>query len=78
MKSQSYMNRALRSRDPRYAFILGRLGYRRRDLVAGDPIQPDADDMVALRGEYQDVVGKRPFNGWDADTLRARIDEAKD
>lgn len=35
------------------------------------------DDMAALRAEYTDVIGKRPFHGWDAGTLRAKIDEAK-
>jgi len=34
-------------------------------------------DLTALRAEYAAAVGKRPFNGWDADTLRAKINEAK-
>lgn len=33
------------------------------------------DDLKALRAQYLDVVGKRPFPGWDADTLRLRISE---
>ncbi|WP_457812343.1 hypothetical protein [Sinorhizobium meliloti] len=42
--------------------------------------QPDAGahDLPALRKEYQKVSGKRPFNGWDAETLRSKIAEAKD
>jgi len=35
MKSQSYMNRALRARDPRFAAILGKLGYDRTDMRTG-------------------------------------------
>lgn len=31
------------------------------------------DDMQALRAEYQRVVGKRPFMGWDAAKLTAEI-----
>lgn len=34
------------------------------------------DEMAALRDEYENVVGKRPFNGWDAEELRRRMDEA--
>ena len=78
MKSQSYMTRALRARDPRYANILGRLGYERADM------QPDApkrkakpDDLKALRDEYQEKVGKRAYHGWDAATLKAKIAKAK-
>ncbi|MCG5483667.1 MAG: hypothetical protein KK482_08090 [Sinorhizobium meliloti] len=37
-----------------------------------------AHDLTALRKEYQKVAGKRPFNGWDAETLRSKIAEAKD
>lgn len=31
------------------------------------------DDIAALRAEYFSKVGKRPFNGWDAATLREKI-----
>lgn len=80
MKKSTYMDRALQSRDPRFARILGRLGYERRDMVAAEP---DADvvsddDLTALRAEYLDAVGKKPFHGWDADTLRDKIAEAKE
>ena len=76
MKKSSYMDRALKSRDPRFARILGKLGYERRDMVASDPVADD-DDLAALRAEYQDVVGKKAFHGWDSDTLRDKIAEAK-
>ena len=89
MKRSGYMTRAMKARDPRYARVLGRLGYERSDLVAADPIDHDedgrkggskkqtGDDISALRGEYETKVGKRPFMGWDADTLRAKITEAE-
>ena len=31
------------------------------------------DDMTALRKEYTEKVGKRPFGGWDAAELRKRM-----
>lgn len=36
-----------------------------------------ADDMNALRAEYFAVLGKQPFRGWDAKTLRDKIASAK-
>lgn len=75
----------------RYADVLRRLGrgtYTTRDMQAQPVIHPDAhaaapnaaeeapDDLAALRAEYQEVVGKRAFHGWDADTLRQKIAEA--
>lgn len=33
------------------------------------------DDLGSLREEYETAVGKRPFMGWDADTLRAKMAE---
>lgn len=84
MKQSSYMTRAMRARDPRYATILGKLGYERTDMQAvqakpkrkASPM-PAADDIKSLRAEYQRLVGKRPFNGWDAATLKTKIAEAK-
>jgi hypothetical protein len=35
-----------------------------------------AGDLGALRAEYQAKYGKRPFNGWSADTLREKIADA--
>jgi hypothetical protein len=39
------------------------------------PRPEEADERVALRAEYFAKVGKRPFYGWDADTLRQKIAE---
>lgn len=76
MKASNYMNRALKARDPRFARILGKLGYERVDIVSAD--NEADDDIEQLRKEYQEVVGKRAFNRWDAATLKAKIAEAKD
>ena len=75
MKKSTYMDRALTSRDPRFAQVLSKLGYERRDMVADE--QPEEkDDMAELRAEYQEAVGKKAYHGWDADTLREKIAEA--
>jgi hypothetical protein len=39
--------------------------YSRRDMRA--------EDITAVRAEYETVVGKRPFYGWDAATLRQKM-----
>ena len=74
-----YMDRALKARDPRFARILGKLGYERRDMVAGEPTEtaPKDDDLSSLRAEYQEVVGKKAYHGWGADALREKIAEAR-
>lgn len=33
------------------------------------------DDLTALRAEYEATIGKRPFMGWDAETLQQKISE---
>ena len=35
-----------------------------------------ADDRAPLRAEYQAKFGKKPFHGWDAETLKAKLAEA--
>jgi hypothetical protein len=72
MKSNSYMTRALQASDPRYAQVLGKLGYDRADIQAA-PV----DDLKAARDEYEAVIGKRAYHAWDAATLRAKIAEHK-
>lgn len=75
MKKSTYMDRALQSRDPRFARVLGKLGYDRRDMGAEGQ---EADELSPLREQYQAIVGKRPFMGWDADTLRQKMAEARE
>jgi hypothetical protein len=31
------------------------------------------DNITAVRAEYYGLMGKRPFNGWDVATLRAKM-----
>lgn len=86
MKKNRYMDRALSARDPRFARVLGKLGYERRDMFAAPkgpapatlaPTPKPAGDLSALRAAYEKALGKRPFNGWDAATLREKIAAAK-
>jgi ribosome-binding protein aMBF1 (putative translation factor) len=78
MKKSSYMTRAMKAHDPRYASILSKLGYARADSVsAAEKETVEADGLTELRKMYQELVGKRAFNGWDAETLTQKITEAK-
>lgn len=61
-------------RDANILQKLGRGTYMTRDMQAAE--QRDDDELSRLRAEYQDVVGKRPFHGWDADMIRQKIVEA--
>jgi hypothetical protein len=45
------------------------------DGKAGGSPKPTGADLPALRQEYQAKFGKKAFNGWNADTLRAKIAE---
>ncbi|AXC50056.1 hypothetical protein DRW48_10460 [Paracoccus suum] len=76
MKKSTYMDRAMRAKDPRFAAILGKLGYERTDLRADDAAEAEAKELAQLRDRYQEIVGKRAYHGWNADTLREKIAEA--
>ena len=39
------------------------------------PQQPQPDPMTTARAEYEAIVGKRAFHGWDETELRRRIAE---
>ena len=75
-KSSSYMDRAMRSADPRFARVLGKLGYQRSDMAAKTDAEKEDDELAELRSQYQEAVGKRAYHGWDASTLRDKIAEA--
>lgn len=90
MKKSGYMTRAMKASDPRFARVLGELGYERADMVAADPLDHDGDgkkggspkpaaseDLTALRAKYHDTFGKRPFHGWDSKELTAKLAEAE-
>lgn len=60
----------------RYAIILRKLKlgtYMTRDMQA-QSLRED-EELSQLRAEYQDVVGKRAFHGWDSGQLREKIAE---
>lgn len=71
------------TKSERDAKILTAIGKAVRKRVPGTIAPPPADlaakiagpaeDMAALRAEYQAVTGKRAFHGWDAAVLRAKI-----
>lgn len=50
---------------------------REPDAVAAPTVEL-SDELSTLRAEYQEVVGKRPFHGWDAEMLREKIAEAEE
>lgn len=35
------------------------------------------DELTKVREEYESVVGKKPFHGWDVKTLKEKIEESK-
>lgn len=73
MKHQSYFTRAMKAKDRRFARIFGKLGYETAQMVAEDG-EPDID---AIRDLYQEVIGKKPYHGWDVDTLNQKIAEKR-
>lgn len=81
-KSFTYATRRLLPEDPftartsgdaRALAAVGRARYATQDGKA--PPKPE-DERPALRQQYHQALGKKPFAGWDADTLRAKIAEA--
>jgi hypothetical protein len=72
MKSNSrYMQRALQSRDPRFAAVLGKLGHTAPEADAA-PIDP----VYGLRATYRDVTGEDADKRWGAPRLQQEIDDA--
>lgn len=51
------------------------LGYLTREggVVPATDIDKAEDDIAALRAQYSEAFGKKPFAGWDAATLREKI-----
>lgn len=41
------------------------------------PATEQPDPLEALRAEYQTAVGRRAYHGWDADQLRAKIEQSR-
>jgi hypothetical protein len=55
----------------RAALALGRVTTEKPHR-ARKAVEPQ-DERPALRAEYEAKVGRKPYNGWDADTLREKI-----
>ena len=61
-----------------HARVLSAIGKARAAKAAPKPpAVPEHDEMTLLRAEYERVVGKRPFMGWDEAKMREKIAEAK-
>ena len=45
----------------------------RKHVETPAPAPKVADERPALRAAYEAKFGKKPFGGWDADTLREKI-----
>lgn len=65
-------------RDARVLVAIGKARYRTEDARAADETPrrapaPAADERKALREAYAKKAGKKPFAGWDAATLKAKI-----
>lgn len=72
MKSNSYMNRALRSRDPRFARVLGKLGYGVAPEKRVGAV-PTFTDLDKAREEYRALYGRQPYQSWDIQKIREKI-----
>lgn len=44
-----------------------------RRLTANIEFEAVGDDLSELRAAYTEQFGKKPFHGWDADTLRDKM-----
>lgn len=66
-------------RDGRVLVAIGRARLASPEADAATAVEPvpddGPDDIADLRVAYQERFGKRPFMGWDADALRAKIAE---
>lgn len=60
-------------RDARLLVAIGKARYATENATASDgpPV-----DIAALRSAYTAKFGKKPFAGWDAETLQAKIAES--
>ena len=61
--------------DARLLVAIGKARYATEGAKAAD--DAPTGDLASLREAYQTKVGRKPFMGWDAATLAAKIAEAK-
>jgi len=87
-RDHSYRDRELRAGEtvelPRRdaaLLVAGRKARKVREVAVAPPppaaSSPPIDERIALRAEYEQVLGKAPFMGWSADLLREKIAAAK-
>lgn len=72
----SYMTRALKARDPRFARILSKLGYSAPIVAVVEPaLEHDRDepDIEGLRQEYEDLAGEPADKRWGAARLKSEL-----
>lgn len=50
---------------------------KKDDSSKNEGSKDSKNDLDAIKAEYEEVVGKKPFHGWDAATLKDKIKEAK-
>lgn len=80
-KAMTYAMRRLKAGAP----FVARTAAHARVLVAAkkakfatvEEQEPPLDDIDVLRAEYQGVIGRRPYHGWDAATLIQKIAEER-
>lgn len=58
---------------PPPAALLAQLDHDHNGKPGGSAAPDHTDEIKALREEYQEKLGKRPFLGWNAEELRRRI-----
>lgn len=67
--NEHQLKRLAEAKDPRFQRIAAKMGYKTRAMQAG----PGVDDLAAARAEYEAKMGKKPFHGWDAKTIREKM-----
>lgn len=55
--------------------VVSPLDHDKDGKKGGSTAPEQTDELADLRAQYADLYGKRPFMGWDAKTLTAKIDE---
>lgn len=56
------------------AKLLVAIGKARAAAGEAPRVPKTEEDIVALRGDYETMVGKRPFMGWSAETIRDKME----
>jgi hypothetical protein len=64
-------------KDARILTRIGKVGpapVNPTDVPKAEPEAPEVpDDLAAMRAEYSERFGKRPFHGWSPEQLRERM-----